>query len=277
MFKPVIAAIPHYNQPKALSGLAATLVGQGYDGAVVLDDASAPELRAQAQEVAADYNLNFIAGDENRGPAGNRNRIIEDPTKYRHTVIHFLDSDVTLQSEDTADRVRDEPGQDGMAWGGGLIVNPDGTPIAWNYGPSYTMKSTIGSWATLALAKRARTSPESAHRWHKRLSFLVGGYPDTTDMRRSRPFWVAKANMFIESELLRGIGGLPNIRMHDIQGPAIALARKGHRPVFTPEIIVRHNSRKALSGQQRHALQAARYMLGQYGIRRFLFGGDNAT
>lgn len=272
---PVIAVVPHFNRPEQLPDVLDSLKGQGYADAVVLDDASQPDQRYAAMEVATQHDAYFVAGDENRGPGGNRNRILE-VGKWADTYLHFIDSDMTVTSTDTAARVRDTLGDDSVGMGGGLINNPDGTPMAWNFGPSFTAKSAVSSLVQMRAAELSKTDPQRAAKMRHRLGFLLNAWPDVTNPQPRDTFWVAEGNMFVPEKTFREIGGFPPIRMHDIVGPATEIARRNQRCVFEPGIAATHNSDGALSNQQKHMLSAAGYLIRRYGLRRFLFGGDNA-
>ncbi len=275
MSRPVIAAIPHFNNADQLPALLQSLGEEKYYDIVVLDDASDPDQQAQARTITTQYAGIFIAGSQNRGPRGNRNRVIED-TGFKDVDFHFMDSNVTLDSTEAPERISHILKSSDTGFCGGLITHNNGTPMAWNYGPSFTLKSAIGSLVQLKIVKIAEQDARAARQWRNRLHFLVGDWPDTTNVRKARPFFVAEANMFMRDSTLRDVGGFPKNRTPDSQGLAIAAARLGLHSVFTPNIRVRHHLDNTRSNQLKHCVGATGYLIRTYGLGRFLFGGNTA-
>jgi hypothetical protein len=82
--------------------------------------------------------------------------------------------------------------------------------------------------------------------------------------------------MFTRAETLRDIGGFPPVRHHDIQGPAIEIARRGLSTVFEPNIDATHYPSGEHGGRTKHIASATAYLALRYGLGRFLFGDDRA-
>ncbi len=97
----IILAIPTYNRAKHLKVLLPTVRKQGFHKIYVLDDNSTDN----SHEVCAQYpEVKFISGVKNLGPAGNRNRVLDEDLG---DVIFFLDDDVRLETENVPKIVED--------------------------------------------------------------------------------------------------------------------------------------------------------------------------
>src|SRR6266404_580688 len=91
---PVVVAIPAYNAEQTLGNLLPQVLEQEYDRVYVLDDRSTDHTLDIAYSFGRDVSV--VHGEKNVGSGANRNRIIG---KIGPSVIHFLDADVTLNSD----------------------------------------------------------------------------------------------------------------------------------------------------------------------------------
>ncbi|HVV25976.1 MAG TPA: glycosyltransferase family 2 protein [Candidatus Saccharimonadales bacterium] len=134
----VVAAIPNYNMADSLNALLSQVLEQEYDDVYVLDDASSDH----SQEVAESWGsaVHFIAGRENLGAGGNRNRIIG--ALGRQALIHFLDADMILETERTPEIAREIMRPD-AAFVGGLVKEHNGLQLIFNYGPRQSLRNDL--------------------------------------------------------------------------------------------------------------------------------------
>lgn len=279
MGKPVIAAIPHYNMSYSVLPLLAQVADpeQGYDEVVVIDDSSTEEQAAQASEACEAFGATFLPSTENAGPAHTRNRIVHDP-RYRDTVLHFLDADVSLDTPGSAHAAREMVAGETVGMAGGLIRDTSGHQVGFNYGPAFTLKSALGFTAQMRVAEMAKTNPQAAAICRGALGFLLRSWPDTQHIRATRTFWVAEANMVVNRDLFAAIGGFgEGVRFHDIVTPAIRMARLGRQVLFDPAIAVTHHDLGDHSRRAAEQREAMRVLIGRHGLQPYLLGGDHVV
>lgn len=279
--QPVAAVIPHFNQSEPLPGLIKQLGEANYDSIYVLDDASTGEHRERVTDLAREHRGNgvhVLCYEDNVGAGQNRNRMLaqEDIQRYGDTILHFIDSDVTVDATGASapDVLRCLLAPD-MNYGlvGGLVRRTDGSQEPFNFGPSFTFNAFVGSQLHLfADAKHREGNTDMSRKVRHKLRFWLDEWPDTSRSPvATEPFWVHEANLAITASDLRDAGGFTPMRFHDVQGLAIGLAANGLTCRFDPNISVTHLDLGDHTGLARKQLQASRYLIKQYGLSRFLF------
>lgn len=257
---PVVAAIPNYNMADSLAVLLPQVLEQEYAGIYVLDDASTDH----SQEVVEQFgnDVDFVAGTENVGAGGNRNRII--PAIGRQALIHFLDADVRLQSTDNPSKAQDIMSREDLGFVGGLVIESDGRQSPWNYGPRQSLYADLG--ATIQ-ATRPDKHP-------KHLKWLMEDWPDLSKPPESRTtFWCVEPNLLIDSAVFTKLGGFDKkLREHDIQDLAIRTQRAGLVNIFDPSIAVSHTAVDVRNyNRNQSRLKAELYIARKNGLLQWLF------
>lgn len=235
---PIVAAIPNYNMADSLNRLLGQVVEQGYDDVFVLDDASTDHSSGVA--AAFDSEVHFVSDEKNVGPGANRNRILD--ALGQEAIIHFMDADVRLLTEDALAAIRATFGEHSDAGAiGGLIRLPDGEPWMFNYGPRYSLYSNIAGWAQSIVHDPA--GPKPVKKLVDRLSgWRHRGFPDISKEPEARQvFWVGEANFCILSRVFREVGGFdPALRYHETQDLGFKLHELGYETWFDPSFAVEH-------------------------------------
>ncbi len=258
---PIVAAIPVYNMAESLSELLPQVLAQGYDDVVVMDDASTDGITHDVLHSFAP-DITTVFGQANVGSGGNRNRIFS-ALQDKCAIVHFLDADIRLKSEDNPGKIRGIPMQN-ISFIGGLVLGKDGTQSTWNYGPRQCLHGDIGAMLQSQRVKLPRNFATG----------LLDPWPDprVTPVAR-RIFWPLESNMIIRSDVLSRIGGFDeSIREHDIQLPAYRAHKLGLMAMFTPDIAVQHlevNIRPHNRGV-RKILEEVRMIRTQYGWKEWL-------
>jgi hypothetical protein len=98
----ITAAILNFNGKNELQRLLPQVREHGFRHIVVLDDASTDD---SVEWLVTQADVTTIAGQENLGPPGNRNRLLHVPTE---DIIVFFDNDIELRGTDSAAAVEAE-------------------------------------------------------------------------------------------------------------------------------------------------------------------------
>lgn len=259
----VLAAIPNYNNSDSLKSLLPQVIKQSYDGIYVLDDASTDDSVAIAETFK---DVDIVRGEINVGSGANRNRII--PLVGDSAIIHFIDSDVTLISDNNPALAREVFKDKKAGLVGGLISMPDGTPWMFNYGGRYSYVSQLGGWLQVQTNLLATKHSSLAKGIRSSVKWLLDDYPDITKTPESKNvFWVGEANMLIPSKIFAEVGGFdPALRYHEAHDLAHKLHARGFEVKFDPRIKVEH-PQFTLDNMRNedHAAQAERIIKHNYG------------
>jgi glycosyltransferase involved in cell wall biosynthesis len=125
----ITVAIPNYNGQEGLKILLPKLNNSDFQGIYLADDGSKDNSIAYARKFK---NIKIIEGEKNLGPAGNRNRILQE--KGLGELLWFVDSDmeiITPNVSNAAEKLFQDPK---IALVGGQILTMDGKSMYWNYG-----------------------------------------------------------------------------------------------------------------------------------------------
>jgi GT2 family glycosyltransferase len=266
---PVVAAITNYNMAAELERLLPQVVTQGYDAVFVLDDASTDNSRKVVKKFK---DVTLIAGDKNVGAGPNRNRIIT-ALKY-DALIHFLDADVVLQTEHTAELVRKVVPDGPFGFVGGLIISPAGQQHIWNYGSGIALRSDIAAQMQLVIAgPMLAQHPAQAARIRRLFKLFLDPWPDpSVPPVRRRVYWCAEANLVVRSDIFAKFGGYDErLRETEILELAVRMERAGLPCYFDPLLSVRHTEAK-VRRYNRNALKAKELFAlnRRYGLLRWL-------
>lgn len=235
---PVVAAITNYNMAKELSSLLPQVVNQGYADIFVLDDASTDNSREVVQGFSG---VTFVAGKTNKGAGANRNRII-DALHYK-AIVHFLDADVVLETNNTARLVQQTVPDEAFGFIGGLVNTPAGMQSVWNYGPGVGLRSDIGAQIqALLIQPLLARHPQAAARLRRWFKGLLADWPDPlTPPARRTVNWCSEANMVVRSDIFARLGGFDkNLRETEILELAMRMHQQNLPCYFDPIVSVRH-------------------------------------
>ncbi len=239
---PVVAVIPAYNEQDRIGALLGQVLEREYDETYVLDDASTDVTLEVARLYGREVKL--VSGKENVGSGANRNRII--PALGRRSLIHFLDADVTLNGETGPEIARDLMVGEEVGYIGGLIRNPEGQQLLWNYGPGFSLPQMASASLYTSLSKLATKHPETAKRLQytaRRFWPLMREWPDTNSTPISKQvYWSAEANMLVDSEVFSRVGGFDSrLRYHEAMELSLRMERLGLKRYFDPSLDVIHS------------------------------------
>lgn len=267
---PIVAAIPNYNMDSQLKMLLPEVLKQGYDRVYVLDDASTDASKATVEGFGK--GVTFVEGKVNLGGGGNRNRILGELATT--SIVHFLDADVTLESENMADTIRSMGIDTNVGFIGGLVLDESGVQSIWNYGPRQTLVSGLGAHLLWQLGREETRDKAPQRALLNLLSprFKNRPVPGHSDIEKRKIFWALESNLIIRSDTLERLGGFdPNIREHDIQPLAFEAEKQGLYNLFDPSIVVtQHDVDVRDYNRDSEKIKAELYLTKKYGILRWL-------
>ncbi len=265
---PVIAAIPNYNMGSSLEQLLPQILEQEYQDVFVLDDASSDHSR---EVVDSFKDVLFVAGTENIGAGGNRNRII--PILGQEAIIHFIDADMELETERTPELIKDIMPEHSIGFMGGLVKNPNGRQMGFNYGPRQCLRTDLTGLIQFTLCGIGEKDPEREKNIRARLGSLLDEWPNPTVQPEPRKvFFASEANLLINSKILEGAGGFdPSLRDHDIQDLAIRTRHSGLKNRFDPSLAATHKAINVRPGNRRVAqAKAEAQIIRKFGLLNWL-------
>ncbi len=238
----VIAVIPNYNMAEGLKVLLPQLIAQKYDKVYVVDDLSTDD----SVRVANSFKgVTVIKGTTNVGAGANRNRVLKHVKD--EDILHFLDADVVLKSDDVPNKIRRIVKKYPNAIIGGQILHKSGHWHQYNYGPKGGAGAFVGSRIHELSVLLSRKGYNSAAKKLRR-SFLpvTKEWPDiTSDPVAKKVFWVTEGNLIMPVNLYRKMNGFnESLREHEILEFGMRLKHNGYTCMFDPEITVLHTALK---------------------------------
>lgn len=238
--QPVVAVIPAYNEEAVIGDLLNQVLEQDYSEVYVLDDASTDNTVEAVLGYGNDVKL--VRGAENVGPGANRNRVI--PVLGQEATIHFLDSDVRLNSKNSPTVARELGSIAEIGFVGGLVRMPNGQQNPWNYGPRLSFSQIIAGFLYSGLYQLGRRDPQAGRLLRSQLNSwsLIEQWPDQFVEPKAREvFWSGEANLVIPSKIFTNVGGFdPRLQYHEVMDLAIRLDRLGLKRRFDPSLDVTH-------------------------------------
>jgi len=260
---PVIAAIPNYNMAKGLKRLLPQLLKQDYDHIYVLDDASTDDSEAVVKSFGK--NISFIKSTKNKGSGAARNLILAELSAP--TLIHFIDADVSVVSENNASIIRELGIDDTVGFVSGLVIDKTGLQSLWNYGPKRSLPNTLNA-VFLSFISRIESHSRGTRNFSGIYTIFRSWPNPHVKPRRRHIFWACEANLVIRSDTFALLGGFDeHIREDDILPLAYTAKTLGLTNIFDPRLISRTHDDIAVRmyNRRRAFIQAEIYIIKTYG------------
>ena len=269
---PVIAAIPNYNMGHHLRKLLPQVLQQGYDRVYVFDDGSTDDSVEVVKEF--DGRVQIVVAPENQGCTANRNQVLK--VIEGDELIHFIDADMDLETENIADVARELAARyaaDGVGAIGGLVSRADGSQEPYNFGPAFSLQTHVSGIPPVL--DRIRERPELARTVQQAVRPVVKNYPNVLgEPVPQQTFWLHEGNVLIYADVYKSIGGYDiNMRNHGAQDLAIRLEKKGIKRWFDPSIeVVHHYIDVRGKKRKKQQYEALRYLVGKHGVKAWVTG-----
>jgi GT2 family glycosyltransferase len=260
----ITAAVLNFNGRDELQRLLPQVRAHGFRHIVVLDDASTD---GSLEWLATQADVTTIAGQENVGPPGNRNRLLDVPTE---DIIVFLDNDIELLGTDVAAAVETEfKRYPEAAIIGPLIYSTHDEPMWFNWGHDFRPYR----WGLAEALHRIGT----AHRDNPAVMATVreiarGAVSNFEPIEDREVDWVVEMVLAIRADVFSELGGFdPNFRMFH-GGPDLCLrARNAGQTVrFTTSYTAKHLDQRTGTDEARmrdNYASTAYYFQKHFGLR----------
>lgn len=235
----IICAIPHFNQSTTLEPLVRQLLKEPFDEVYVLDDAS-DDNHLDFLRNFKSKRLNVIYGTDRRGPAGNRNRLLQ---YERHGVVWFIDADMAVESKSNhyhLEKLFTEHRRHGIF--GGLIQDASQTQIEHNFDYFHSpLKHIAGNLlSSLHARSRSRQLQSVFEELAKPYTYRI--YIREHPPRQMEVPWANTGNFSMRLELFQELGGFNTRNPH---GGSQDLCRRvwqaGFKVGFTPQLETTHD------------------------------------
>lgn len=227
--------VPTYNAQSLAVKTIDRLLKTDADRVIVCDDNSTDDT-VKLLEERFGGDIDIIAGEENVGAAGNRNRslgLIDDGN------ILFVDVDTELiYDESLKNLISRKLGDCTVGAVGFGILNKSGEPMGWNFGDLMNPILEAEARVFERLYKEGKITlekyVESAPGWAA--SNCEVALSGTTEVG-----WVAEGCFATKADVLKSIGGFPeDVRYHEAHFIGQRYKRAQKKILFDPTYVVRH-------------------------------------
>lgn len=236
--KSTIAVVPAYNSAKLIPSRVTELSKSSFAMIVICDDHSS-DATSETLDALDEERVFAVRGDKNLGPGGNRNRILDFLEHHNSDYLFFIDADCEVTYRDDLVDVIDQGFEEfdvGVVGFG--ILNPDGTPMKWNYGDLMHPIAEAADQRLEEMMDRKQIAKEQ---------FVIGA-PSRAASYRMLPErkpkvvgWVAEGCFAIKTDLFKELGGFDTaMRFHEAHDLNARARDLGYKTVFNPIGLVQH-------------------------------------
>ena len=229
--------VTNYNGMEGLETLLPSLCARPFPRIYLADDCSTDGSVPFAKKFPG---VRLLEGDRNRGPSGNRNRILRETDLGE--VLWFIDADMELVSADVQGIAEKLFLDRNVAMVGGMIMTRIGEPYYWNYGyEKHPVRDRMAGFYGSA-ANRFRGNKKVWDFLRKRaIKYFYGMEIDSGNHRERVVEWVAEGSFLVRTDVFRKVGGFDeNMRYHEAHDLCKRIRESGYIVKFTPEIVTRH-------------------------------------
>jgi N-acetylglucosaminyl-diphospho-decaprenol L-rhamnosyltransferase len=228
------AVITNYNARDHLARILPQIRKLNFDQIIVLDDASSDGSREWLHQ---QHDIQVVEGEENLGPTGNRNRVLDLDTEE---FLVFIDVDMELLDKRTLETLEQEFSKDAKtAVVAPLILSESNEPMWYNWGYDFSPKrdGVVDVLNELALVHGDDASVMATVR---RLAEGNVGHLEKPSCREVD--WVCEGFFAVKNDVFRRLDGFdPKFRMFH-EGPDFCLRARaaGNTVWFTTNIVAKH-------------------------------------
>jgi GT2 family glycosyltransferase len=233
--------IPNYNSRKFLEKYLEKNASFPFYNVYLLDDASTDQGAEFAESLP---NVKVIKGSTNLGPAGNRNRVLDQELGE---IILFLDSDMELM-EDPTEKLQTAFNNPRIGVAGGLILTEKNEPMWWNAG--YKM-GIVRDLILALIVELTKFFHKPYPEWLKKISYPFTYNLETPSIRKVG--WVGEGLLAVRTDLFKNVQGFdPNFTFHE--GPDLykRIEELGYETYFYPTFSAIHHDANTRKGKMKN-------------------------
>lgn len=234
----VIAVVPSYNSADLVCERITQLQNSSFDRIIVCDDNSDDNTVARLREQFGN-SIKVIAGEENLGPGGNRNRILRHDSIDDADYVFFIDADCRITyTGDIAEHVAAGFELDSTGVVGYSLTDPTDKPMRWNYGDlMHPVREAPDQKLDDMLAVGVITE-EQFIEWAPARAASFRLLPEDTVKEVG---WVAEGCFAARATLFKLIGGFAEqMRYHETHDFNARVQEQGYRTLFDPTAVAQH-------------------------------------
>jgi GT2 family glycosyltransferase len=233
----ITLAIPNYNGSENIANILNQVSKEDFHKIYFIDDAS----EDNSLEIADKFSkVTIIRGEKNLGPAGNRNRVLNEDLG---DIVMFLDVDMELKNTDLKSKIINSFQDNKVAIVGGKIFSKKDEPMWWNYGseihPILNAKSEIIHDWFLTVWGDMEKIKELEDKYGNITPNFEISFGNITEPKEVD--WVSEANFCIRTDLFKKVAGFDGkMRYHADQDLCKRIRFFGYKVLFSPNIKTRH-------------------------------------
>lgn len=234
----IIAVIPTYNSADLVALRVKELLQSNFYKIIVCDDMSSDNTVDLLHSTFGD-TIEVIAGQENRGPGGNRNRILTTAAFKDSDYTFFLDADCkVVSSEDISEIVKNNFKSDDTGVVGFGLLDENNEPMQWNYGELMHPVHEAGDQVLENMLEKGEISKEQFIVYAPKRAASFRMLPESSQKEVG---WVAEGCFAVRSRLYEQIKGFaPAMRYHETHDLNARIQKLGYKTIFSPIVVAQH-------------------------------------
>lgn len=234
----ILAVIPTFNSVDLVVERIAELKESSFSHIIICDDHSDDNTVAILREKYGD-SVEVIAGVNNLGPGGNRNRILNHELIETADYIFFLDADCQIvYKNDIAELIATSFTQNNDGVVGFSLLDRESKPMRWNYGELMHPVHEAPDQKFDDLLASGKITRKQFIEWApaRAASYRLLEEKDIKEVG-----WVAEGCFAIRADLFKHIDGFAEqMRYHETHDFNARVGEAGYRTLFNPTNIAQH-------------------------------------
>lgn len=234
--QPVIAVVPTYNSSDLISDRVEQLLVQNFDQIIVCDDNSSDDT-VEGLEKEFGNRVKIIAGKDNLGPAGNRNRCLQELSG--NELVFFIDADCEIvYKNNLIDLIRSVFTNESVGVVGFSLLDKDGKPMMWNYGD---LMHPVREAKEEVFQQLYEDGVMSKEQFIEKVPGRAASLRLMKEDMTKDVGWVAEGCMAMRANVLLEVGGFAaEMRYHETHDLCARVKESGYKIIFCPEGVARH-------------------------------------
>lgn len=234
----ILAVIPTFNSVDLVIKRIEELNKSSFSKIIVCDDKSEDNTVAILREKYGKL-IEVIAGENNLGPGGNRNRILNHELIETADYLFFLDADCqVVYGEDISKLIIASFEHRGDGVIGFSLIDRESKLMRWNYGELMHPVHEVPDQKLDEMVAQGALTQEQFIEW---APARAASYRLLEEKNIKEVGWVAEGCFAIRADLYKQIGGFAEkMRYHETHDFNVRVQELGYRTLFNPINVARH-------------------------------------